>query len=234
MIRHIAKGLTALGVFVLGAAMTYAIIVTTVSSQDKAVTTSIAVDKPQPGRGIEDMITDESGRLIVTYTDGVVKVVGIVKGNDGVGQYPTQAQLAIALADYCRDGRCDAKQPTQPQIVAALGVYCGGGICKGQDGKSPTPITAEQIATAVSNFCSTGVCKGTNGVNGAAGLNGVNGTNGAKGLDGSTTSLSCVTRPLNGTAARYIAWKYTTEPDEAFRNLYKLPTWAEADNCKIL
>ncbi len=69
---------------------------------------------------------------------------------------------------------------------------------------------------------------GTNGKDGAPGLNG------AKGVDGATSTLSCVTRPLNGTTARYIAWKYTTEADTAYRDLYKLPSWAEAENCKAL
>lgn len=218
MKHRIIKIIATLGIFLLGSLMTYAIIAGTITHQ-KPITTSIAVEKPTLTREVKEITTDNYGFLLITYSDGTVQNAGRVKGNDGEGQYPTSAQLSAALLEYCRNGKCDAKQPTQAMIISALEAYCAGGMCKGADGKNAVPITADQISTAVANYCSDGRCKGAVG---------------ASGLNGDTTVLSCVTRTTNTVKSNYIAWKYTLEPDTSYRDLYKLPVWAEAQNCKVL
>ena len=218
MKHRIIKSVSILSIFLLGVLMAYAIIIGSTTHKDP-LPTSIAVQTPQPPREVKSITTNDDGNLIITYTDGTIQNAGRVKGDNGEGQYPTQAQLSAALIEFCSGGKCDAKEPTQEMVVKALSVYCAGGICKGADGKNVTPITAEQIATAVANYCADGRCKGAVG---------------ATGLTGDTTTLSCVTRTVSNKPTNYIAWKYTLEPDTSYRDLYKLPVWAEAQNCKTL
>lgn len=193
--------------------------------QAEPITTSIAVPKAAPVREVKDIVTNSSGDLIITYTDGSVQNAGRVVGEAGQdGQVPSQAQLSAALIEYCANGRCDAKSPTQEQIMQAITAYCLSGICKGSNGADATPITAEQIAAAVNTYCSDGRCKGSTGQPGEEG------PVGPTGATGDTTVLSCVIRSTNNVATRYIAWRYSLEPDTAYRDLYKLPVWAECSN----
>lgn len=193
--------------------------------QAEPITTSIAVPKPTAVREVKDIITNSSGDLIITYTDGSIQNAGRVVGQTGQdGQVPSQAQLAAALIEYCANGRCDAKSPTQEQIMQAITAYCLSGICKGSKGTDATPITADQIVAAVNTYCSDGRCRGTQGQTGQEG------PIGPTGATGDTTVLSCVVRQTNSIDARYVAWRYTLEPDTAYRDLYKLPVWAECSN----
>lgn len=73
--------------------------------------------------------------------------------------------------------------------------------------------------------------KGDKGDTGATGAPGADGANGTNGVDGRDPVLSCVVRTTNGLRTQYVAWKYATEADAAYRNLYKLPTWAQGENC---
>ena len=43
--------------------------------------------------------------------------------------------------------------------------------------------------------------------------------------------MSCVTRTLNSASVNYIAWRYEDEADSLYRNLYRLPAWAQAEGC---
>ena len=189
------------------------------------ISTSLAVPRPPAPREVKSALTDsKSGDLIITYTDGSTQNAGHVVG---YGQAPTQAQISAALLEYCADGRCDGQAPTQQQIVDALTLYCADGICKGKDGAAGIPITAEQIATAVSSYCADGRCRGADGQS----VKGDTGEIGPRGPAGQDAVLSCVTRSLNNGTANFIAWKYKDEADGEYRNLYKLPSWAEASNC---
>lgn len=174
-------------------------------------TTSIAVPQPSAPREVKDITTNKDGNLIITYTDGSTQNAGRVvgsNGQDGVGQVPSQAQLSVALIEYCANGRCDAKSPTQEQIFSAITAYCLGGVCKGADA---TPVTTEQILSAVNSYCSDGRCKGSTG------------DTGPTGAQGESTVMACVAR----NDANYVSWKYVSEPNTSYRNLYKLPLTAE-------
>lgn len=194
-----------------------------VSDNTVPVSTSIAVPEPKAKepREVKEVITNSSGDLLITYSDGSVQNVGRVVGQDGVGQGPTRAQISSALLEYCTNGRCDSRAPTQEQIIAALAAYCSGGICKGDRGVDAPPITGDQIAAAVSNFCSDGRCKGATGETGATGT---------AGIPGREPFIACVQRTTNDTPTRYVAWKYADEQDTAYRDLYKLPVWAACQN----
>lgn len=135
-----------------------------------------------------------------------------------------EADIQQAVRDYCTDGRCDGDRPTVDQITQAVVAYCSDSKCKGRDGRDAPFITEQQIASAVATYCTDSKCVGPKG-DSVAGQDGINGTNGR------TPKISCVSRPLNNATARYIAWKYEDEADDAYRNLYKLPTWAEASDC---
>lgn len=71
---------------------------------------------------------------------------------------------------------------------------------------------------------------GLQGLKGDTGAAGVPGTPGVNGTDGRTPELACVIRwDVNlPTVTRYfLAWKYQQEPNTAYKDLYKLPAWAE-------
>lgn len=79
--------------------------------------------------------------------------------------------------------------------------------------------------------------QGERGETGAQGLPGVPGTPGAvgqpgsAGADGKTPVLGCVVRTVNNLPVNYIAWKYTNEADSTYRNLYRVPNWAQPEGC---
>lgn len=189
-----------------------------VNQQAQPITTSIAAPKPSSPREVDNIITNDNGELIITYSDGSVQNAGIVRGSAGKdGQVPSKAQLSAALFEYCAGGVCDAKQPTQEQILSALAIYCSGGNCKGERGADSTPVTAEQIRAAVANYCSEGACKGSVGATGATGPAGTN---------ADSTVIECVIRGTTAASTRYVAWKYSLEPQTSFRDIYQLPIWA--------
>jgi len=82
-------------------------------------------------------------------------------------------------------------------------------------------VTADQLNLAIANYCFDGRCKG---------VDGLNGTNGTNGLNGDNAVMACVTRSTNSIDTHYIAWKLSAEPDTSYRDLYKLPVWAECSN----
>jgi hypothetical protein len=182
------------------------------------VNTSIAVPTPSAPREVKDITTNGLGELIITYTDRTVQNAGKVvgqNGQDGASQVPSQAQLSAALIEYCANGRCDAKLPTQEQIFSAITAYCSGGVCKGSDA---TPVTTEQILAAVTAYCSSGRCTGTPGATGQTGAR------------GESTVMACIIRSVSGGTAKYVAWRYASEANTAYRDLYKLPVWAECSD----
>lgn len=72
--------------------------------------------------------------------------------------------------------------------------------------------------------------KGDTGATGATGMQGPQGEQGLAGANGQDVMLSCVIRGDSLTSTKYISWKYTIETDSQYRDLYKLPTWAECVN----
>lgn len=195
--------------------------------------TSIAAPSPDTPRELVSAEIDTTGNLILTYSDDSVENVGRVRGasgNDGKGLYPTDEQVRLAVNAYCMNGKCDAKNPTQGQVMQAVISYCAGGECRGSDGKDAV-VTAEQLISAVAAYCQDGRCKGQTGDTGAAGPAGATGPQGAAGRD---TTMACVIRTTNGTATRYVAWKYTTDDNSTYKDIYKLPNWAEGSNCIAL
>lgn len=195
----------------------------TLQPGEKTITTAgITVEKPI--NSVVDAKIDDKGILRITYQDGTSREVGYVLGFNGEqgeqGPPPTQAQISLAVANYCSDGRCDAKNPSAEQVATAVSNYCSiNNGCRGSngsDGSSGQNATPEQIMTAVTNYCSDGRCKGDTGATGATGR---------------TTVMSCVIRTTTGVNTQYVAWKYTDEEDVAYRDLYKLPVWSEGSSC---
>ena len=196
------------------------------TSGEKPLPTSIAVPPARPPREVKDVLTTNDGDLIITYTDGTEQNAGRVvgkPGDNGLSQEPNQAQISAAIIEYCAGGRCDSKTPTQAQILEAIASYCAGGICRGQSGQDAAPITAEQILAAVTAYCADGRCRGADGQS-------ITGPAGPQGERGDSTVMSCVMRQVNATSVRYVSWKYASEPDAAYRDIYKLPAWAECTN----
>lgn len=199
----------------------------------------------KPTNNIIDATLNANGYLIVKYEDGSTREVGYIvgqkgeKGDSGPSVAPTQAQIAIAVSDYCnQDNRCDAKSPSLEQVATAVTSYCsirnscqGASGADGANGQNGQNATAEQIANAVSSYCSDGRCKGATGDTGPMGASGTNGTNGA---DGKDPVISCVTRAVNNMQRQYIAWKYSSEDNNAYKDLYLLPTWAQGNSCITL
>lgn len=73
--------------------------------------------------------------------------------------------------------------------------------------------------------------RGPIGPAGPAGQPGIAGPAGANGTNGRTPFLGCVKRTVNNVTVIVIAWKYTDEADSAYRDLYRVPTWAQAEGC---
>lgn len=193
------------------------------------VTTSGGITIAKPSNNITDATLRPDGVLVVKYEDGTTKEVGYIlgqNGKDGESISPTQAQIAVAVADYCTtNSRCDAKSPTVDQVALAVATYCSTrNGCVGETGTTGAPglngssATPEQIFAAVTEYCSDGRCKGPQGEQGIQGLTGANGQD---------PVLSCVVRNNQ----RYVAWKYAIEENSVYRDLYQLPPLAEGQNC---
>jgi len=190
----------------------------------------------KPSNNIVDATLDSDGILTVKYEDGTQKQVGYVIGPRGAqgeqGIPPTQAQVAAAVLDYCTtNNRCDGQSPTAAQVATAVSNYClANNNCKGdtgptgaagQNGTNGTNgadgqnATTEQIMAAVANYCSDGRCKGAQG------------EQGIPGTDGRDPVMSCVQRD-NGD---FVAWKYSTEANTAYRDIYSIPPLGQGQNC---
>lgn len=173
----------------------------------------------KPDHTIKSAVVDDKGDLILTYKDGSTSNAGHVvgpRGDTGSTLGPTDSQVAAAVATYCANGNCDGKAPTPEQVATAVSDYCANNACKGADGKSVTP---DMVMAAVASYCANGACVGPAGATGPTGK------------DGRTTQMACVIRTTNNIATQYVAWKYTDEADSAYRDLYKLPVWAQGSNC---
>ncbi|GAA1053896.1 hypothetical protein GCM10009570_24850 [Dietzia natronolimnaea] len=57
------------------------------------------------------------------------------------------------------------------------------------------------------------------------------GATGPSGANGRTPVIGCVIRTVNSLPVNYIAWKYSDEADSAYRDLYRVPAWAQAEGC---
>jgi hypothetical protein len=189
--------------------------VITLEPGQQQVTTAGTIAKPS--NNVKDATIGQDGSLVLTYEDGTTRIVGNITGATGaVGPAPSQAEIAIAVANYCSSGRCDAKNPSSEQVAAAVVAYCTvNSGCKGDNGVNGKDVTAEQVMAAVSQYCADGRCTGPAGPVGAAGA------------DGRTAILSCVTRD----DAQYVAWRYEAEANSAYRDLYQLPPLAQGSNC---
>lgn len=152
------------------------------------------------------------------------------KGDRGETLGPTNSQIIEAVSAYCADGRCNGQLPTSVQVSQAVQSYCASHECRGEsgdNGKDGFNATEQMVAQAIAAYCAEGACRGTDGPQGAPGVGEV----GPTGPQGRAPVLSCVTRTLNNTPVNYIAWRYEDEADTAYRNLYRVPTWAQAEGC---
>lgn len=102
---------------------------------------------------------------------------------------------------------------------------------EGSDGKDGVPGEPGRDGSPGAPGADGVSIKGDPGVQGTQGVPGVTGAPGADGQPGRTPLIGCVTRTLNNTPVNYIAWRYEDEADTAYRNLYRVPAWAQAENC---
>ena len=165
----------------------------------------------KPTNNIVDASLTDDGYLLVKYEDGTTKQVGYIlgeKGDKGDSIPPTQAQIAIAVTNYCQENnRCDAKAPTPEQVAAAVTNYCstrnGCAGPAGQNGADGQNVTDAQVMAAVSQYCSSSEtkCKGPTGATGATGAKG------DKGDTGDSVIMACVSeRDSLGVSRFYVAW----------------------------
>lgn len=203
-------------------------------SPGEQVVTSGGITVTKPTNNITDAKLRDDGILIVQYEDGTTREVGYIvgpRGESGQSIAPSEAQIAAAVVAYCTtNNRCDAKAPSAEQVATAVSNYCSGrNNCVGATGSTGATgatgadgqnATTEQVMAAVQQYCANGRCTGPQGVQGVAGTN------------GQDPVMSCVIRQASGGINRqYVAWKYSTEADSLYRNLYLLPTWAQGENC---
>lgn len=73
--------------------------------------------------------------------------------------------------------------------------------------------------------------RGEPGTQGPQGIQGIPGELGVPGNPGRTPVIGCVTRRLNNVPVNYIAWRYEDEADTAYRKLYRVPVWAQPEEC---
>lgn len=216
--RNKISGIVAALTLVLFAGLLAFIFVTQATTNNAPVTTSIAVPTANSPREVKDILTNDEGYLIITYTDGTKQNAGRVvgqPGTDGNSLLPSQAQVSLAIIEYCLGGKCDAKDPTLDQVYGAIIQYCDGGVCKGLDAQ---PVTSEHLFTVVSNYCSDGRCRGD------AGVNGIDGKNATLRLWACVVRTNPITTPPAKTPTiRWFSWKYDNEPDTAFRDQHTIP-----------
>lgn len=166
--------------------------------------------------------------------------VTVVDGQDGAtgprgekGDTPTPAEIRQAVANYCAStGLCEGRAPSQAVVYAAVTEFCSTNECRGangakgtngQNGKDAAPVTDSQIQQQVVLYCRENNCVGPAGADGT----GIPGTDGQPGTDGRSPLISCVIRDGGISGTKHVAWRYEGEADNAYRDIYKLPTWAE-------
>lgn len=188
--------------------------------------TSGGIEVVKPSNNVKDATISSDGYLVLVYEDGTERRVGNIIGSPGAqgeqgatGRSPSQTEIALAVVNYCADGRCDAKAPTADQVATAVFSYCNSrNTCKGETGAAGASVTTDQVMAAVTQYCNDGRCVGPQGTQGIAG---------AAGADGRSSVMACVTRDDGD----YVAWKYDTEANNAYRNLYKIPPFAGGSEC---
>jgi hypothetical protein len=151
------------------------------------------------------------------------------KGDKGdKGDRPTALEVKQAVTDYCLDtGTCEGESPSIETVYAAVTRYCLVITCHGTDGsngRDAAAVTDAQIQAQVAAYCAATECIGRDGKDGADGANGLPGEAGRSPL------LACVIRSSSGVDDRYVAWKYSDEEDNQYKDLYKLPVLAECTN----
>lgn len=213
-VRRVLAGIAVL--VILGSSIWTTYQVLTLKQGESVNVGPVKVSKP--ARGVEKLTINDKGELVVSYTDGEQATVGRVVGDTGAsGVGPSQEEIAFAVVQYCAGGRCDGRSPTTEQVIQAVVSYCQSGACKGDKGdtgatgatgEAGSSATPEEIAQAVSDYCAAN--------NGCQGPQGATGVSGAQGAPGEPVQLSCVISQGN----QYIAWKYASEPNTAYRLLY--------------
>lgn len=202
-------------------------------SPGEEVVTSGGITVAKPTNNIKDARLNDKGFLVVEYEDGTTREVGYIigpRGESGSSVAPTEAQIAAAVLDYCTtNGRCNPRSPSAEQVAIAVSDYCstrnacaGPTGATGNTGSQGQNATSEQVMLAVQNYCADGRCTGPSGPAGIAGTNGTNGQD---------PVLSCVIREVNGIDRQYVAWRYSSEPNSAYKDLYILPVWAQGSDC---
>lgn len=192
----------------------------------ESTVTSGGITVAKPSNNVKDATIGDDGYLTLIYEDGTERRVGAVVGLQGQpgnqgepGRSPTQAEIALAVINYCSDGKCDAKSPTADQVATAVFNYCTTrNSCKGDTGATGAAgasVTTDQVMAAVTQYCSDGRCVGPTG------------SAGTPGADGKSAVMACVTRDDGS----YVAWKYETEANAAYRNLYKIPPFGNGSDC---
>lgn len=186
----------------------------------QSVTISGGTKVEKPVTSITNAQVDKDGNLVVYYSDGESRSVGQVLGSSGKdGRTPSNSEIQVAVKAYCSTNKC-SESPTSAQVMTAVSSYCNGNKCKGTDGKD---VSDDQVALAVAKYCASGKCKGDTGEAGANGTNGINGTNGVDGANGKSPILNCVNiKDNSGNQTSWVAWKYDTEQDSAYRRMYKI------------
>lgn len=186
----------------------------------QSVTISGGAKVEKPVTSITNAQVDKNGDLVVYYSSGESRNVGQVLGSNGRdGRTPSNSEIQVAVKAYCSTNKC-SESPTSAQVMTAVASYCDGSKCKGTDGKSASD---DQVALAVAKYCASGKCKGDTGAAGVDGANGVNGVNGQNGTDGKSPILNCVNiKDNSGNQTSWVAWKYETEQDSAYRRMYKI------------
>lgn len=183
--------------------------------QGKPATNVVTPIAGQPGKSAYEVAVDNGFKG--SEAEWLASLVGLsarpVSTND----------VEDAVRRYCADGRCNGSGPSSEQVISAVSRYCADGQCKGTDGRHAAPVSEQQIYAAVAAYCADGRSVGAKGET----ITGPSGTNGR------TPLISCVTRTVNNSSVHYIAWKYDDEADVSYRDLYKLPAWAEASNCIV-
>lgn len=186
----------------------------------QSVTISGGTKVEKPVTSITNAQVDKNGDLVVYYSSGESRNVGQVLGSNGEdGRPPSNSEIQVAVKAYCSTNKC-SESPTSAQVMAAVSSYCADNKCKGVEGKSTSD---DQVALAVAKYCANGKCKGDTGEAGANGTNGINGTNGVDGVNGKSPILNCVNiKDNSGNQTSWVAWKYETEQDSAYRRMYKI------------
>lgn len=186
----------------------------------QSVTISGGTKVEKPVTSITNAQVDKNGDLVVYYSSGESRNVGQVLGSNGRdGRTPSNGEIQVAVKAYCLTNKC-SEPTTSAQVMSAVASYCDNSKCKGIDGKGASD---DQVALAVAKYCASGKCKGDTGAAGVDGANGTNGVNGQNGADGKSPILNCVNiKDNSGNQTSWVAWKYETEQDSAYKRMYKI------------